>query len=428
MERFVIEGGQRLSGSITPSGNKNAALPLLAAVLMTREQVVLHNIPDIGDVRTKLMMLEQMGVAVERLGRHSYALHAGALCCENPDAGLCRKIRTSTLLAGPLLARQGHVTLPRPGGDVIGRRRLDTHFQALRALGAAVEVTPTSYVLQAERLCGADIFLDEMSVTGTEQAVMAAVMAEGHTTIGNAASEPHVQDVCRCLNAMGARISGIGTNILEIDGVSSLGGAEYTIGPDYMEVGSLIALAAVTKSDIRIVEARPREHRMSRIAFGKLGVTWRDEGNDIVVPGNQELRVQNDLHGAIPKIDSGAWPAFSADLLGAALVTATQARGTVLIHEKMFESRLYFVDRLIGMGARIVLCDPHRAVVVGPSQLYGEPEGLLSPDIRAGMALVIAAMCAKGHSVIYNIGQIDRGYERIDERLAALGARIERVS
>jgi UDP-N-acetylglucosamine 1-carboxyvinyltransferase len=426
MDRFVIEGGHRLSGEIAPSGNKNAALPLLAVALLTNERLVLRNMPDIGDVRIKLLLLEQLGVSVERIGPHAFALRAAAIPTGDPDIALARRIRTSPLLAGPLLARRGHVTLPRPGGDMIGRRRLDTHFLALRALGAAVEVTPTSYILSTDGLRGADIFLDEMSVTGTEQAVLAAVLAEGHTTIGNAASEPHVQDLCRCLSLMGARISGIGTNLIEIEGVTSLGGADFTIGPDFMEVGSLIGLAAVTGSELRLVGARPRDHRMSRIAFGRIGVTWRDDGDDIVVPGGQELVVNHDLHGAIPKIDSAPWPGFNPDLISTALVVATQSRGTVLIHEKMFESRLFFADRLIGMGARIVLCDPHRAVVVGPAQLYGEPEGLPSPDIRAGMALLTAALCAKGKSVIFNIGQIDRGYERIDERLAALGARIER--
>lgn len=427
MDRFVIEGGQRLSGAIAPSGNKNAALPLLAAILLTDRPVTLRNLPDIGDVRTKLTLLDQLGVAIERHDAHSVTLRPDQLRAAEPDVALCKRIRTSPLLAGPLLARRGRVTLPRPGGDVIGRRRLDTHFLALRALGAAVEVTPASYELSTDGLRGADIFLDEMSVTGTEQAIMAAVLAEGHTTIGNAASEPHVQDLCRCLNQMGARISGVGTNLLEIEGVRSLGGADFTIGPDFMEVGSLIGLAVVTGSALRIVGARPRDHRMTRIAFGRLGVTWHDEGEDILVPGDQDLHVQHDLHGAIPKIDSSPWPGFNPDLISTALVMATQSRGTVLIHEKMFESRLFFADRLIGMGARIVLCDPHRAVVVGPAQLYGEPDGMPSPDIRAGMALLTAALCAKGRSVIYNIGQIDRGYERIDERLAALGARIERA-
>jgi UDP-N-acetylglucosamine 1-carboxyvinyltransferase len=427
VERFVIEGGQRLSGTITPAGNKNAALPLLAATLLTDSDIVLHNLPQIGDVITKIELLQKLGARIEAHGKHSWAIRATGVGSTEPDATLARKIRTSILLAGPLLARRGHVTLPRPGGDVIGRRRLDTHFLALRSLGASIEVTPSAYVLRADRLRGTDLFLDEMSVTATEQAVMAAVLAEGDTTICNAASEPHVQDLCHFLNALGAQISGIGTNVLNISGVARLRGGEYTIGPDFMEVASFIGLAAVTGSAIRIAGARPREHRMTRIGFGKLGVRWHDEGEDIVVPADQDLRVQEDAHNAIPKVDSAPWPGFNPDLISIALVVATQARGTVLIHEKMFESRLFFVDRLIAMGAKIVLCDPHRAVVVGPSQLYGEPEGLPSPDIRAGMALLIAALCAQGRSLIYNIGQIDRGYERIEQRLQALGAKIERV-
>lgn len=427
MDRFVIEGGHRLSGTIIPSGNKNAALPLLAASLLTDQQLVLRNAPNIGDVIVKLDLLEHMGVTTTMIDAHTIALNAATLHDRNPDVGLCRRIRSSPLLAGPLLARRGYADLPRPGGDGIGRRRLDTHFQALRSLGVAVEITSTSYILRSDGLHGADIFLDEMSVTGTEQAILAAVTAEGVTNISNAASEPHVQDVCRCLNAMGAKISGIGTNVLEIEGVTRLHGAEYVIGPDFMEVGSLISLAAVTGSELRIRNANPRDHRMSRIVFGRLGVNWCDDGDDIVVPGEQELRVHDDIHGAIPKIDSAPWPGFNTDLVSPALVVATQTRGTVLIHEKMFENRLFFVDRLISMGARIVLCDPHRAVVVGPAPLHGEPDGMPSPDIRAGMALLIAALCARGRSVIYNIGQIDRGYERIDERLIALGARIERL-
>jgi UDP-N-acetylglucosamine 1-carboxyvinyltransferase len=427
VEHFVIEGGQRLSGTIRPAGNKNAALPLLAATLLTDSDIVLHNLPQIGDVVTKIELLRKLGARIEAQGKHSWAIRATGVGSTEPDATLARKIRTSILLAGPLLARRGHVTLPRPGGDVIGRRRLDTHFLALRSLGASIEVTPSAYVLRADRLRGTDLFLDEMSVTATEQAVMAAVLAEGDTTICNAASEPHVQDLCHCLNTLGAQISGIGTNVLNISGVARLRGGEYTIGPDFMEVASFIGLAAVTGSAIRIAGARPREHRMTRIGFGKLGVRWHDEGEDIVVPADQELRVQEDAHNAIPKIDSAPWPGFNPDLISIALVVATQARGTVLIHEKMFESRLFFVDRLIAMGAKIVLCDPHRAVVVGPSQLYGEPEGLPSPDIRAGMALLIAALCAQGRCLIYNIGQIDRGYEQIEQRLQALGAKIERV-
>lgn len=427
MERFIIEGGHRLSGSIVPAGNKNAALPLIAATLLTTQGIILRNIPQIGDVVNKIALLKKLGAQIHSVGEHAWSFRAADIGQAQPDITLSRKIRTSILLAGPLLARRGSVILPRPGGDAIGRRRLDTHFQALRELGASIEITPSTYILQADRLRGADILLDEMSVTGTEQAVMAAVLAEGTTVISNAASEPHVQDLCHFLVVLGAKIDGIGTNRLIIDGVSSLQGGEYTIGPDFMEVGSFIGLAAVTKSAIRIVGARPEEHRMTQLAFGRLGVRWNVEGQDIIIPADQELCVQHDAHNAIPKIDSMPWPGFNPDLISIALVVATQAHGTVLIHEKMFESRLFFVDRLIGMGARIVLCDPHRAVVVGPSQLYGEPEGLPSPDIRAGMALLIAALCAKGRSVIYNIGQIDRGYERIDERLRALGAQIERV-
>jgi UDP-N-acetylglucosamine 1-carboxyvinyltransferase len=319
----------------------------------------------------------------------------------------------------------GHVKLPRPGGDRIGPRPLDTHFQVLRAMGAEVRITPRSYEARTEGLRGADIFLEEMSVTGTEQAVLAAVLADGTTTISNAASEPHVQDVCLCLNAMGARIEGIGTNSLAIAGVPRLRGADFTIGPDYMEVGSFIGLAAVTGSELRIVGGRPRDQRMSRITLGKLGLTWRDEGEDILIPGDQQLAVQGGLLGSIPKIDDAPWPGFPSDLISIAVTVATQAQGTVLIHEKMFPSRLFFADKLIDMGARIILCDPHRVVVVGRSQLFGEK--LTSPDIRAGMALVIAALCAQGQSVISNIEQIDRGYERIEERLAALGAAIQRV-
>lgn len=424
MEYFVIEGGHRLSGTITPVGNKNAALPLLAAALLSDEPLTLHNVPNIGDVRTKLELISRLGVVCTPLGNGSWRLHTRNVEDRQPDVELSRRIRTAPLLAGPLLARRGFVTIARPGGDRIGRRRLDTHFQALQALGAEIEVAHDSYVLHAHKLRGADIFLDEMSVTGTEQAVMAAALAEGTTIIRNAASEPHVQDVCHCLNAMGAQISGIGTNTLTIQGVTSLHQAEYRIGPDFMEVGSFIGLAAATGSELRIKDARPEEHRMTRITFSRLGVTWHDDGNDIVVPADQELVIQSDMHGAIPKIDDRPWPGFPPDLMSIALVVATQARGTVLIHEWMFDGRLFFVDRLISMGAGVVLCDPHRAVVVGPSRLHGET--LTSPDIRAGMALLIAALAADGVSTMQNIGQIDRGYERIEERLQQLGARIER--
>jgi UDP-N-acetylglucosamine 1-carboxyvinyltransferase len=424
MAYFVIEGGHRLSGTITPVGNKNAALPLLAVPLLTDQPLILRNVPDIGDVRIKLELLQRLGVECTALGASSWRLKTNDIGDRQPDAELSRRIRTAPLLAGPLLARRGFVTIQRPGGDRIGRRRLDTHFQALQVLGAEIEVQKDCYILHCQELIGADIFLDEMSVTGTEQAIMAAALARGTTTIRNAASEPHVQDVCRCLNAMGAHITGIGTDTLTIEGVTSLDGAEYTIGPDFMEVGSFIGLAAATGSELRIKDARPEEHRMTRITFNKLGVTWRDEGNDIVVPGDQELVVQTDLHGAIPKIYDRPWPGFPPDLMSIALVVATQAQGTVLIHEWMFDGRLFFVDRLIDMGARIILCDPHRAVVVGPAKLHGDT--LTSPDIRAGMALLIAALAADGVSTMQNIGQIDRGYERIEERLRSLGARIER--
>ena len=425
MERFIIEGGYQLQGHITPAGNKNAALPLIAATLLTDQEIVLHNVPQIGDVKTKIALIKSLGIEAEQRGNHTWAFRATNIDDSHPEITLSRKIRTSVLLAGPILARRGYVTLPRPGGDQIGRRRLDTHFQALQALGVSIEITPTSYEMRVDRLRGTDIFLDEMSVTGTEQTILAAVLAEGTTSIANAASEPHVQDLCHCLNQMGARISGIGTNCLMIEGVNQLQGTEYTVGPDYMEVVSFIGLAAVTKSELRIVNARPREHRMTQLAFQKLGVTWHTEGEDIVVPAKQSLEVQRDAHGAIPKIDSAPWPGFNTDLLITTLLVATQARGTVLIHEKMFENRLFFVDRLISMGAQIVLCDPHRAVVAGPSQLYGDH--LSSPDIRAGMSLVSAALCAQGRSVIDNIGQIDRGYEQIEQRLQSLGAHIERV-
>lgn len=428
MERFIIEGGHTLHGAIRPAGNKNAALPLLAATILTDKPVILHNMPEIGDVITKRSLLANLGCQMHQVGDHAWQFHTPTMTNNNPDAILARKIRTSILLAGPLLARRGHVRLPRPGGDAIGRRRLDTHFHALRALGAHVEITPSEYHLSCNTLRGADIFLDEMSVTGTEQAILAAVLAQGDSTIANAASEPHIQDLCNCLNSMGARIEGIGTNVLHIAGVGSLGGTTFTIGPDYMEVGSFIGLAAVTHSELRIIGARPREHRITRVMMGRLGVQFIDDGDDIVVPGNQELRITEDAHNAIPKIESMPWPGFPADLISMMVVIATQAQGTVLIHEKLFESRLFFVDRLISMGAKIVLCDPHRVVVVGSAQLYGDPDGIPSPDIRAGMALLTAALCARGRSVINNIHQIDRGYEHIDTRLKSLGARIERTT
>ena len=423
MDFFRVQGARRLEGSIAPMGNKNSALPLLAAAVLTDDPLEIGNMPDIGDVRTKLALLRSLGVEAH-MADGVCALNASAVRNALPEQRLASGIRTAVLLAAPLLARFGEARIHRPGGDRIGRRRLDTHLIALQALGVDVAAEDDCYVLRCARLRGADIFLDEMSVTGTEQAIFAAVLAEGTTTIANAAMEPHVQDVCRCLNAMGARISGIGTHDLAIEGVAALRGARFDIGPDYMEVGSLIGLAAATGSAIRIRRAHPAEHRMTRIMYGRLGVTWQDDGEDIVVPAEQELAVVPDFDGAVPKIDDMPWPGFPPDLISIALVVATQSRGTVLIHQKMFDRRLVFVDRLIDMGAGIVLCDPHRALVMGPTQLRGE--SLVSPDIRAGMALVIAALCAEGESTIHNIGQIDRGYERLEVRLRELGAAIER--
>lgn len=425
-DEFIIEGGYALKGTVSPSGNKNAALPLLAACLLTDQPVVLKNVPQIRDVETMLRLIADVGAEVREIGDHTLMVSARDVHKAELSAELCREIRASILLAGPMLARCRQVELPPPGGDIIGRRRLDTHFAALQALGAELDVKPAGYSLRGERLRGEDIFLDEASVTATENALMAAVLTPGRTIIRNAASEPHVQELARFLNNIGAHIEGIGTNVLTIEGVERLHGGEHTIGPDYIEVGSFIGLAAATRSQILIHDAAPEHLRMVLLAFKRLGVEVEIRGQDILVPAEQSLTIVPDLHGAIPKIDDAPWPAFPADLLSVALVMATQAKGTILIHEKMFESRLFFVDKLIEMGAQIILCDPHRAVVVGPSRLHGER--LESPDIRAGMAMLIAALCAEGTSVIRNIGQIDRGYERIDDKLRALGAHVERRS
>ena len=424
MDEFVIEGGVPLRGTLTPSGNKNAALPALAACLLTDEPIILHNLPDIQDVHTMLDLLADIGVQVERLDTHSWRLQAREIRLPPFAREKFRRIRGSILLAGPLLARMGWVEIPPPGGDVIGRRRVDTHFLAFQGLGAEVDVNDL-FRLNARQLRGADILLDEASVTGTENAVMAAVLAKGTTVLRNAASEPHVQDLCHMLNRLGARIEGIGSNVLTIHGVDRLGGGEFTVGPDHIEVGSYIALAAMTRGELRIRNAAPHHLRMIRHVFSRLGVEIQVDGEDVVVPAEQPLEVVPDIGGAIPTIADAPWPAFPADLMSIAIVLATQTKGTVLFHEKMFESRLYFVDKLIFMGARIVLCDPHRCVVQGPSQLQGDI--LVSPDIRAGMALVGAALCAKGQSIIRNVEQIDRGYERVEEKLRSLGARIERV-
>jgi UDP-N-acetylglucosamine 1-carboxyvinyltransferase len=424
MGTFLVEGGRRLQGRIRPAGNKNAALPCLAATVLASEPVTLENVPRIRDVETFLKIVESLGAEVRWSATNEVTVNAAGVRTDAVDADLARRIRASLLLAGPLLARFGHVELPPPGGDVIGRRRMDTHFLAFEALGASVSLN-SGYAIQADHLRAADFFLDEPSVTGTENAIMAAVRAEGVTTIRNAAAEPHVQDLCHLLNEMGAHIEGIGTHRLTIEGVDQLHGTRFRIGADHIETGSFIGLAAVTGSDITI-EGAPIEHLDSTlIGFRRLGIECEVDGGDLLVHGSREHRIQADAFGAVPKVDDGPWPAFPADLTSIALVAATQCHGTVLIHEKMFESRMYFTDKLVGLGASIILCDPHRAVVVGPSPLQG---GVVeSPDIRAGMALLIAALGAEGRSEIHNIRQIERGYERIDERLAGLGASITRI-
>jgi UDP-N-acetylglucosamine 1-carboxyvinyltransferase len=409
---------------VRPAGNKNAALPILAATILADGPVDLDNIPRIRDVETMLALLVDLGGSAEWSGANSVRVDTRSVKPKALDPGLCAKIRASILLAGPMLARFGSVTLPPPGGDVIGRRRVDTHFLALEHLGASVMVGDR-YELEAKGLRGDDIFLDEPSVTGTENALMAAVMAKGRTVLRNAACEPHVQDLARCLVAMGAEISGIGSNIYTIEGGRPLVGTSYTIGPDHIEIGSFIGLAAVTNSDIVIEPVRQEDLRSIILGFERLGIRPKIEGNRLSVSAGQERRIRPDLGGHVPKLEDGPWPAFPADVMSTTIVTATQCSGMLLVFEKMFESRLFFVDKLIGMGARIVLCDPHRAVISGPSPLKGGT--VESPDIRAGMAMLLAALAAEGPSTIHNVGQIERGYERIDERLRALGAEIERV-
>jgi UDP-N-acetylglucosamine 1-carboxyvinyltransferase len=425
VEKLVIEGGQPLEGTVAPAGNKNAALPLLAASLLTDDDVVLHNVPHIRDVEAMLDLLVGLGVEAAWRDEHTVALRARVLATTEVDARLADRIRASFLAAGPLLARTGGALLPPPGGDVIGRRRLDPHLDAFRALGAHVEhdreirLTAPDGGLQA-----CDFFMDEPSVMGTENALMAAALTPGTTIIRNAASEPHVQDLARMLTAMGAGIDGIGSNVMVVHGAEKLHGAEHTVSPDHIEIGSFMALAGVTGGELRIKDCVHDDLRMIRLVFARLGLRSDIDGDDLLVPGGQKLVMSRDWGGYQVKVEDGPWPAFPADLTSIAVALATQSEGTVLMFEKMFENRLVFTDKLVNMGANIILCDPHRAVITGPSPLRGER--LESPDIRAGMAMLIAALCARGESEIGNVRQIDRGYERIEDRLRGLGARIER--
>lgn len=432
MSSYVIEGGSVIQGTIAPSGNKNAAMPLAEACLLTDEPVSLHNMPQIGDVETVLEILAGLGVDVQRSGS-TVTLCAAGLRSSEPNPRLFAQIRGSLTLMGPLLARRGHFAVPATaGGDDIGRRRIDTHLHIFSSLGVEMLHNGRFEMRANGRLQGRDILLDEASVTATENGLLAASLAKGTTILRNAASEPHVQDLCHLLVRMGCPIEGIGSNTLTIHGQDQLHGAEYTVGPDYVEIGSYIGLGAITPGELRISGVVPEHLRMMEMVFvDRLGVRMRLEndpasatGWSLIVDKEQELRVRTDFGGAIPRIDDQPWPAFPPDLMSIAVVTATQAKGTVLIHEKMYDGRLYFVDKLSAMGAQIILCDPHRAVVVGPSQLVGQH--VTSPDIRAGMALILAALAAKGQTVIGNIHQIDRGYQKIDEKLRALGARIVR--
>ena len=426
MGKFLIEGGKPLSGTIKAGGNKNAALPLLAATLLFKSQVQFTNVPRIKDVETMVALLSDLGAECHWLDRNTLTVNADSVEDSVLSKDLCRKIRASILLAGPLLARFGKVVLPPPGGDVIGRRRIDTHLHVMEALGADIEINH-GYALSSANgtLKGCEIVLDEPSVTASENAIMAAAMAEGQTILHNVATEPHVCELAHFLNKGGARISGIGSNTLVIDGVDSLSSVDHEVSPDYIEIGSYIGLAAVTGSELIIEGVKAEDLRIVNLAYERLGVRYEFRDNTIFVPREQEMRITMDYHGAVPKIDDGPWPAFPSDLMSIMLVVATQCEGTILFFEKMFESRLFFVDRLNSMGARIVLCDPHRAIVVGKAPLLGAT--IDSPDIRAGMALLLAGLSAKGTTTIGNIGQIDRGYEEIDKKLQGLGASIMRI-
>ncbi|HRQ39593.1 MAG TPA: UDP-N-acetylglucosamine 1-carboxyvinyltransferase [Chloroflexota bacterium] len=429
MGKFIIEGGHPLRGTMTASGNKNAALKLLPACLLTDEPVILHNIPDIQDVRSTFDVLHDLGVETTNLGEGSWRIHAQNVRKSKLDSHLAGRTRASFVFSGPMLARMGQVELPLPGGDVIGGRPLDTHIRALKALGVDVSMYPRGHFnMNVDGLHGAGyLLLAEASVTATENTLMAAVLAKGETIIDNAASEPHVQDLCHFLNRMGAQISGIGSSRLTVQGVDRLGGAEFRIGSDFMEVGSFIGATAVTRGEVRIQNAEPQNLGMIRLVYEKLGVHWIDDGNDILIPDDQSLEIEAALGGRIPEIKPMPWPGFPPDLMSIALVMATQANGSILLHDWMYESRFFFVDHLAFMGARIVLCDPHRVLVQGGNGMQANPQGVPSPDIRAGMAMIMAGLCAKGETTIHNIQQIDRGYERVDEKLRALGAHIQRT-
>jgi UDP-N-acetylglucosamine 1-carboxyvinyltransferase len=427
MEQFIIEGGHAISGEMTASGNKNAATKMLPACLLTDEPVTLHNVPDIGDVQVVIDLMRQLGASVEWVGPKAVRVHAAQVDSVTLDPALATRIRASIAFAGPLLGRCGEIVLPLPGGDAIGERRLDAHTRALLKLGASIDLQRGALHLQADGLTGANILLNEASVTATENAIMAAVLAQGTTVIRNAASEPHVQDLCQMLNALGAQIEGSGSNQLVITGVPRLHGGEARVGADFMEVGSFIGAAAVTGGELLIREADPQYLDMVALVFERLGVRWDVRDNAIFVPAQQDLTIVPDLGGRIPIIKAQPWPGFPADLMSVALVVATMSAGVVLFHDWMYESRFFFTDRLVRMGARITLCDPHRVLVQGPTAFRNVPY-ISSPDIRAGMAILLAALAAKGQTRIANIQQIDRGYERVDEKLRMLGAHIERVS
>jgi UDP-N-acetylglucosamine 1-carboxyvinyltransferase len=426
MEKFIIHGGIPLKGELFPSGNKNAALPMLAACLLTSEPVTLYNVPNILDVHAMIQLLKSLNVKIKKLDETTIRLDASDIHPADLDPDLCRKIRASILLAGPLLSRVGEIHLPPPGGDVIGRRRVDTHILAFSYLGVHTTYVENQFHFLANGMQGADILLDEASVTATENAIMACVLAKGESIIRNAASEPHVQELCLFLNKLGAKIENIGSNTLNITGVDSLTGGEFVIGPDYLEVISYIGAAVVTGGSIRIKNAGVKHLDMIHLVMNRLGVSWKTSGDDIIVPADQKLEIEPDLGNAIPEISVMPWPSFPTDLMSIAIVVATQSRGSILFHDWMYPSRMYFTDKLVGMGAQIVLCDPHRCIVQGPTDL--SPELLESPDIRAGMALVLAALSAKGESEIRNISQIDRGYQQVDLKLNKLGAEIQRLS